>query len=76
MQAVHPIVDILEDRMKRLALKDEPFTCPNPAANENVDEFENQVRLIDETIVKGKYQKKDVASKPGIKIKTLNNIFT
>jgi hypothetical protein len=26
MQAVHPIVDILEDRMKRLSLKDEPFT--------------------------------------------------
>ena len=25
MQAVHPIVDILEDRMKRLALKDEPM---------------------------------------------------
>jgi len=75
MQAVNPIVDILEDRMKRLALKDEPFICPKSAANEHVDEFENLVRFIDETIVKGKYQKKDVASKPGIKIKTNKHNF-
>ena len=88
IDSVKPIKELLEDRTKRLNLKDVPFVVQDAADEEDVEEREANIQMyVDGTVEKGKYQQQQLKSKKGFYIykfikmkfcksfKSLNSMF-
>lgn len=66
-KSVQPVKDFLEERTKRLLLKEVPFQVQDAAEKEDVSEREGNVQMyIDASIENGKYQQQHLKSKKGI----------
>ena len=62
-KSLRTIVEVLNERTTRVALKGKKFEAINPASDHNVVTTENSVIVkVDKTIVKRKYQAKDLSS--------------
>lgn len=66
VDSLNEIINMLQNRTRRLTLKGEPFKCPNAASDEAVKLMEEQIgQLIDNTIQLGQYQQKHLSNKEG-----------
>ena len=62
-KSLRTMVEVLNERTTRVALKGKQFEAINPASDHNVVTTENSVIVkVDKTIVKRKYQAKDLSS--------------
>ena len=62
-KSLRTMVEVLNERTTRVALKGKKFEAINSASNHNVVTTENSVIVkVDKTIVKRKYQAKDLSS--------------
>jgi hypothetical protein len=67
LESVRPIKELLEERTKRLYLKESKFTVQDAASEDEVEEREANINMyIDGTIEKGKYQQQQLKSKEGL----------
>lgn len=67
VDSVNSVKEVLENRTRRLNLKEKPFTVEEAAKAEDVEAFEHQIQqVVDATIQKGKYQQQQLKSKAGI----------
>ena len=63
IKSLQPMAEVLNERTTRVALKGKKFEVRNPASDQDVVTAEDSViAKVDKTIVKGKYQAKDLSS--------------
>ena len=63
IKSLQPMAEVLNERTTRVALKGKKFEVRNPASDQDVVTTEDSViAKVDKTIVKGKYQAKDLSS--------------
>ena len=65
LQSIGPIIELLDERTKRLSLKNKQFQCQTASTDDEVKQFEEQVLALDNSIVLGQYQEKHLKAKAG-----------
>lgn len=67
LESVRPLKDLLEDRTRRLSLKDVPFFVQDAASEKEVEEIEaNNIQMyVDGAVEEGKYQQHQLKSEKG-----------
>lgn len=67
VDSVNSVKEVLENRTRRLNLKEKPFTMEEATKAEDVEAFEHQIQqVVDAAIQKGDYQQQQLKSKAGI----------
>jgi chromosome segregation ATPase len=68
LKAVEPMINLLDERTERIQLKQKSFKRGVPATDEEISDFELNVRrLVDPDITVGKYTKNDLKNNDGYK---------
>lgn len=67
IESLKPMMNMLEDRAKRVQLKGKPFNVFQAADDIDVEQTEARVTLIDPTISVGKYQQTHMTKARGFK---------